>query len=152
MLLKKLLPTMHLKIVTPERIIYEDKDISGVTIPTVSGVITIMREHIPLFTIMTAGEITIRKQGGYEVNLAVSKGIVEVRRGSTIYILADTAERAEEIDIERAEQAKKRAEEFLKQKDAIEDLEFAKLQAAIEKELARIKVARKYRKLSSTVS
>jgi len=61
--------------------------------------------------------------------------------------LADTAERAEEIDIERADEARRRVEEMLKEKEKFDDLTFARMQAQLEKELARIHVGKKYRKL-----
>ncbi|KXK27577.1 MAG: ATP synthase epsilon chain [candidate division WS6 bacterium OLB20] len=136
---------VHLQIATPDGVAYEDKQIDLITIPTESGVISIGRDHYPLVSIVTTGEILIQK-GEYTVELAVSRGIVEIRRESTVYILADTAERAEDIDIERAEAARQKAEEYMKQKQNLADVEFARLQAKIEKELARIRVARRYRK------
>lgn len=136
---------VKLQIATPEGVAYEDNQIKMVTLPTESGVISIMGDHIPLVSIITSGEIVITKDE-YQIELAVSRGILEVRRNSQVYLLADTAERAEEIDLERAEEARKKAEEYLKQQASLADVEFARIQAKIEKELARIRVARRYRK------
>lgn len=136
---------MLLKIVTPDGITYEDT-IEQVSVPTQSGEITVLPRHIPLVSVLKAGELRVVK-AGEEIILAVSTGVLEVRPSSEIYILADTAERAEYIDIERAEAARKRAEELMAQKQSLEDVEFARLQAKMEKELARLRVGKKYRKL-----
>lgn len=136
---------LHLKIVTPAGVVYEDMEVDSITLPTKAGIITIKDDHVPLVTVVTNGEINVTKEGS-TIDLAVSKGVLEIKRDSVINILADTAERAEEIDIERAQEARKRAEEYMKSKDAIADVEFAMLQAKIEKELARINLARRYRR------
>lgn len=135
---------INFKIVTPEGIIYEDK-IEKVTVPTTSGVVTILPKHIPLVSILKAGELLVYKNGN-EVPMSVSGGVIEVGPDNTLSILADSAERAEHIDIAKAEEAKKRAEELLKQKENIADVDFARLQANLERELVRIKVAKKYKK------
>lgn len=136
---------MNVSIVTPEGVVYQDKQIESLTLPTKAGVITIKDDHVPMISIVSAGEMNLDKDEGHTVNLAISGGVVEIKRESEIIILADTAERAEDIDIERAEEARKRAQEFLKKKEDIADFEFAKLQAKIEKELARIHVGKKYK-------
>ncbi len=138
---------INFKIITMERIVYED-EIEQVTIPTTAGEITVLPRHAPLVSLLRPGELRIRKDG-YDVLLSVSTGFVEVRPKSEVIILADTAERAEEIDLERAEQARKRAEEMLKEKERLDDVQFARLQAQLEKELARLKVGHRYRKLRS---
>ena len=135
---------INFKIVTPEGIIYEDK-VEKVTVPTTSGEITILPHHIPLVSVLKAGEL-IAYKAGVPIAMSVAGGIVEMRPGDKLYIMADTAERAERIDIERAEAARARAEELLAQTAHVADVDFARLQAAIEREMARIKVAKKYRK------
>jgi F-type H+-transporting ATPase subunit epsilon len=132
------------KIVKPEGVVYEDM-IEKVTIPTLAGEITILEEHSPLVSVLATGVITIKKKD-FEVNLAVSGGILEIRQNSKVYVMADSAERAEEIDLERAEQARLRAEKLLQEKNKLEDVDFAKLQAIIEREMNRIHVGKKYRK------
>ena len=131
------------KIVTPDGIMYDDA-VDQVTIPTAMGQITVLPNHIPLISVLAAGELVIKKDDEL-TNLAVSSGVLEVRPGSELYIVADTAERAEQIDIERAEVARKRADELMKQ-EHVADVDYARIQAKLEKELARIRVGKKYRK------
>lgn len=135
---------IKLKIVTPEKILFEEK-VSQVSVSTVLGEITILPNHIPLVSQLSPGEIVV-KQGKKEEEdlMVVSGGFVEVLPDQ-IVILADTAERAEDIDEERAEEARKKAEEVLKEKSADSE-SFARIAAQMEKQLARLKVARKYKK------
>ncbi len=133
------------KIVTPERVTYEN-EIDQVTVPTEDGEITILSRHAPLVSILKPGEMRI-KNGEETVLLAVSTGFVEVQPNSEVYILADTAERAEEIDLKKTEEAKARAEKLLKEQDTA-DIDFARLQAVLNREMARLKVAQKYRKIN----
>lgn len=137
--------TFFFKIVTPAGVIYES-DVHKVTIPTALGQITVLSHHVPLVAVLKAGELIVHKQEQV-YGLAVSGGVLEVRPSGAVYILADTAERAEEIDVERAEAARQRAAELLTQQANVADVDFARIQAAIEKELARLDVARKYRKI-----
>lgn len=137
---------MILNLVTPFGITYSGENVEKFTIPTEEGVITVMDEHVPLMSIVAPGEIVITDADGKEEIIAVSRGILEVRLNSEIYVLADTAENAKDIDVSRAEEAKKAAEEFLKKEHNLQDVEFARLQAKIEKELARINVGNKWRR------
>ena len=151
---------IQFKIVTPSGVAYEDNIIS-LTLPTKSGEITVLANHIPLVTLLRPGEMIVRKRAEkvgalengasaaaatasgdnlYEMHFAVSHGIVQVRRGSEVVILSDTAERAEEIDIAKAEEARKRAEEALKRKGELDDVAFSRLQAVFDRELAKTKV------------
>ncbi len=143
MILQFMSKKIKFEIVTPERTVLKT-EIDQITIPTKSGQITILPGHIPLVSMLIAGEIIIKKNGE-DVFMSVSGGFVEVMVNKVV-ILADTAERAEEIDPERAEKAKKRAKELQKQKSG-DAREFAALSSQIEKELARIKVAKKYKKI-----
>lgn len=137
---------MNFKIVTPDGIIYEDS-ISQVSLPTLSGVITVLPHHIPLISVIESGEIVIQKQN-QQVVLAVSSGVLEVRPNNELVVIADTAERAEDIDLERAEAGRLRAQELLKQEVFEDDRQFALVQAKMEKELARIRVGKKYKNIS----
>ena len=130
-------------IVTPQGVLYKDS-IDKVTIPTQAGAITVYPEHIPVVSALRAGELNIHK-GNDVVNLAISTGVVEIRPNSIVYVLADTAERSNEIDVDRAELAKKRAEELFAKEEKMLDIDFARLQAKIEKEIVRSSVGRKYR-------
>ena len=136
---------MNLTIATPYGTTYKGSVVKSITIPTLGGVITIMEDHIPILYIVAPGEVIVTDENGEIFEIAISKGIVEVIKGSRINVLADTAERAEQIDIERAEEARKKAEEFLAKKDYAADVDFAKIQAQLEKEMVRIRVARKYK-------
>lgn len=132
------------KIITIERVIYED-EIDQLTVPTESGEITVLARHAPLVSMLKPGELRIKKDD-HTVSLAVSTGFLEIRKNSEVYILADSAERVEEIDIEASREARARAEELLKQKQNRSDVDFAKLQAIINRETARLKIAGKYKK------
>jgi F-type H+-transporting ATPase subunit epsilon len=133
------------KIATPERVDYR-KDVDSITLPTREGEITVLPGHIPLISVLKPGEICVR-DGKEEEFLAVSGGFIEVL-STKVVVLADTAERSDEIDIKRAEEAVKRAQE-LKETRNVDAREFAMLASRIEKELARVKVGRKRRSTSS---
>lgn len=135
--------SLTLKIVTPDGVTY-DSAAESVSLPTAMGEITILPNHIPLVTVLKAGEVRI-KSVGQELALAVSSGVVEIRPNSVVYVLAETAERAEHIDLSRAEAAKARAEELMKSQERLNDEDFARLTASLEKELARLRVGSKYR-------
>jgi len=130
------LPKLRLEIVTAERPVYSD-DVDMVVAPGIEGQLGILPNHAPLLTILQPGEIFLRKDGE-EISIAVSGGFLEVRSNRVI-VLADTAERAEEIDIARAEAAKRRAEELLRLRPP--DVDLAAAEAALRRSMARLKVA-----------
>lgn len=129
------------KIVTPERTVLES-EIDQLTLPTQEGEITVLPNHIPLISVLVPGEL-IAKNGDEETAMAVSGGIVEVRKNE-ITILADTAERAEEIDVKRAEEARERAEKLKVERIQTDEAQYATAAAILEKNLARIRVAKKH--------
>ncbi len=135
---------LHLTITTPERIVLET-EVSSVNVPTVEGEIGVLANHIPLVSILAPGELHAIATDGTEQVMAVSGGFVEVRDNKVV-ILADTAEKAEEIDEARAQAAREKAQALMQER-ATDDVGFADAQAALAKELARLKVARKRRKL-----
>ena len=100
-------------IVTAERVVYSG-DVDEVVAPGTEGQLGILPHHAPLMTILQAGELVTKKEGKEQL-MAISGGFLEVRPDHVI-ILADQAERAEEIDAARAEAAKMRAEERLKER------------------------------------
>lgn len=137
---------IQFKITTPEKVVYEG-EVEQVTLPTLEGEITILPNHIPLVGILKAGELFL-KENGNPVAMAISGGFLEFKNNNLI-VLADTAERVEEIDVARAEEARQRAEKLkLKTQKQIDEREYAFLASKIEKELARLKVARKHRHTS----
>lgn len=133
---------IKLKIITPEKTVYEG-DVSQATLPVTDGEVTILPNHRSYIASLKAGEIYL-KVLSEDIYMAVSGGFIEFDQDK-LTVLADTAERAEEIDIKRAEEARKRAEELKKEKIEMDDAEYARVAAAVEKELARIKVGRKHR-------
>jgi len=134
-------------IVTAERLVFsEDADI--VIVPGVEGEMGILPHHAPIMTMINAGEVLVRK-GTEEFYLAVSGGFLEVKPDH-VTILADAAERADEIDIARAEAAKQRAEEKLATR-TVSAVDNASVEAALRRALARLKVAQKRRLRRPTI-
>ena len=132
-----------LKIVSPERVLLAE-EASEVILDTKMGQIAILPNHLPLVAQLVPGEVVIKKNENEEEVMAVSGGFVEVGANEVI-ILADTAEYLKEIDEARASEAKKRAEELLKEKQ-IDSEDYALISAKLQKELARLKVARRRKK------
>jgi F-type H+-transporting ATPase subunit epsilon len=126
------------EIVTAERVVYSD-EVDVLVAPGIEGQLAVLPHHAPLMTMLQPGEILIRK-GAEEQSMFVSGGFLEVR-GDKIVILADAAERADEIDITRAESAKRRAEERITQRPA--DVDVARAEAALLRSTVRLKVAEK---------
>jgi F-type H+-transporting ATPase subunit epsilon len=135
---------MKLSIITPEKVIFKDNDIKRVTFPTSEGEMTVLPGHAPLVVFLTPGELIVEDEQGARP-LAVSGGFVEVTQKHT-KILADTAETVEEIDLTRAQEARDRAQKLVKEKK-FDAREFTYLTAKIEKELSRIRVGKKYKKI-----
>lgn len=135
------------KIVTPEKTVVEE-EVYQALLPIEGGEITILPNHIPYIGSLQAGEILLRHEmNGEEMSLATSGGFVEFH-DNTLVVLADTAERAEEIDLARAEEAQERARVIMTERVRVDDEEYARVAAALEKEMARVRVARKHRSRS----
>ena len=130
--------TFRLEIVTAEKIGFSE-DVTMITAWGSEGQFTILPHHAPFMTILQPGKLVIKKDGSEQV-LALLGGFLEVRRDKVI-ILADAYERAEEINIARAEQAQKRAEEILKTKPSKASVTAA--EAALRRSLARLKATNK---------
>ncbi len=105
---------LQVNIVTGERDIYEESDVDVVVAPGADGELAILPSHAPLITLLASGELRIKK-GGQETSLVVFGGFLEVAEDRVI-VLADSAERADEIDVGRAESARSRAEASLTQR------------------------------------
>lgn len=139
--------TIKFEIVTPEQIILKE-NILRVTVPTKSGEITVLPNHIPLVSILQSGVIEVKKIDGSLEFIVVSGGFIEVLSGK-IVILADTAQRAEEIDDAMVEEAKLRAEKLRKTTKNADNVQFVNIAAQLEKELSRIRALNKGRRLRS---
>ena len=132
--------TMRLEIVTAEGVAFED-DVDVVVAPGIEGELGILPHHAPLMTALQPGELRIRK-GGEETYLAVSGGFLEVLANKVI-VLADAAERAEDIDEQRAQEAMQQAQERIQQRSADVDLEQAVV--ALHRSQIRLQVVRRRR-------
>jgi len=133
---------LKLKIATPERVVYE-ADADSVTCMTELGEVSILPDHIPLVANLKAGELRIIAAGPKK-NIFVAGGFLEVRPGNEVVILADAAEHVAEIDLSRAEEAKNRAKKAMAEQTMGRE-EYATAAAALERSLARLRVARKHR-------
>jgi F-type H+-transporting ATPase subunit epsilon len=138
---------LKLKIVTPERIVFEGA-VDSLTAMTENGEITVLPNHIPLATLLKAGEMRVMN-GNDLTLLAVSTGLLEVHAGNEIVILADTAERSEELELAAIEAAKLAAEQALSAAKNKDSVSFADAAAHLERELARYRVAIKHKHRSS---
>jgi F-type H+-transporting ATPase subunit epsilon len=132
---------IRLDIVTAERVVYSE-DVDVIVAPGVEGELGILPHHAPLMTMLQPGELLVKK-GGEELSMAITGGFIEVRPDRVI-ILADAAERAEDIDIARAEAAKRRAQERLREHAPGADI--AQAEAALHRAIARLGVVEKRRK------
>jgi len=132
---------IHLDIVTAERQVYSG-EVDIIVAPGIEGELGILPHHVPLMTILKAGEMIARK-GGDEMSWAVSGGFLEVKPDRVI-VLADTAERDDEIDLARAEEARRRAEERLSHRTAAVDT--SRAEAALQRSLTRLRVAQRRRR------
>jgi len=130
---------LKFEIITPERVVYKD-EVDQVTIPTAEGEITVLPNHIPLIAVLRPGEL-VAKKGKEEIAMACSGGFIEIT-SDKVLVLADTAEKAEELVEEEIQKAKDRAQKILEEKH-IDAEKYADAAAAMERELARLKVARK---------
>jgi F-type H+-transporting ATPase subunit epsilon len=132
--------TLKLEIVTPEAKIYSE-DVDMVTLPGVEGEMGIYPMHVPLLTQVSAGEVVALK-GGQDFHLAIGEGFVQVT-GERVAIMTDMAIKAEDIDETRAEEARRRAEDRLREK--LSDEEMAAVNASLVNSLAQLKVKRRVR-------
>lgn len=131
--------TFQLEIVTPEKAVVKEHATEA-QIPGKLGYLGILPGHAPLITELAVGEISYRKLGGETVRLAVAWGFAEVLPDK-VTILTETAERAAEIDLARAREQKKRAEERLHSQDP--NVDFERARVAYERAQSRIAVAEK---------
>jgi len=135
---------INLKIVTLEGVVYQDF-VDAVNIPTTSGRIGILPNHSSLVSILAPGELFIQK-GDAKIELAMTTGYFEVRPGSEVVILADTADHIKDMNIIEIEKAKARVEKILKDEENLNDVEFAYWENSLTREISRLKIANKYHK------
>lgn len=133
------------EIVTPECVVFKE-EIMQISVPTKEGEITVLPKHIPLVASLMPGVIEIKRINGSLKIISTSGGFIEVLKDKVV-ILADTAEMAEEIDIDRADEARKRAENIIKNIRKFDQTTFANISAKIAKELARTKAVKRWKKI-----
>ena len=128
---------IQLEIVTPERLVYED-EVDSVNVPGIEGELGILPHHAPLLSILGFGELRIRK-GGAEESFAIVGGFVQVRPDKVV-VMAETADLAAEIDLEKAQEARREAELAL-ETGYSEGADLSAARAALQTALMRIRVA-----------
>ncbi len=137
--------TLEIKIVTPDKVVYDSFGVTSITIPTMDGEITVLPDHIPLITPLKTGEVVFKKDG-LDLGIAISGGVLEVRGGNQVVLLVERGELAHDIDVARAEDAYERAKLAMKMEMNEADVDFAKFQGLMEKELNRINIGKKWRR------
>ncbi len=133
---------MRCEIVTQERVVF-DQMVDMVVAPGSEGELGILPRHIPLLTALEAGELFV-KAGEQEESFAISGGFMEVRPDQ-VSVLARTAEHAEEIDMARAEAARERAEQLLREGPPPDPDQYRRIEAALRRSQVRLTVVRKRR-------
>lgn len=131
--------TFHLEIIAADRIFYQG-ECEHLVITAIDGLLGIMAGHEPLVTVLPTGELKYMVNGQWQY-AAISEGFIQVMPESSV-ILADTCELPEEIDIKRAEEARERAQEQLRQKQSIH--EYYQTQAALNRAMNRLKISQKH--------
>jgi F-type H+-transporting ATPase subunit epsilon len=129
--------TILLEIVTPERLAYSD-EVDAVVLPGSEGEMGVLPHHAPLVSTLGVGELRIRK-GGAEESFAIVGGFVQVRPDRVV-VMAETADMASEIDLERAQEARREAERTL-ESGYHEGVDLSAARAALQQALLRIRVA-----------
>jgi F-type H+-transporting ATPase subunit epsilon len=128
---------LKLEIVTPERLVYED-EVDSVNVPGIEGELGILPHHAPLLSMLGFGELRIRK-GAAEETFAIVGGFVQVRPDKVV-VMAETADMASEIDLEKAQEARREAERAL-ETGYDEGADLSAARAALQQALMRIRVA-----------
>src|SRR5947209_2172179 len=132
---------LRFELVTADRIVLEEDGVDMVVAPGADGVLGILPRHVPLITTLAPGELRV-KHGGTEESLIVTGGFMEVMPDKVL-VLADSAERSDEIDLARAEEARRRAQERIASGDV--GIDQARAAAALQRSLIRIRIAQRRR-------
>ena len=130
--------TFKLQVICPDRVFYEG-EASMLELNTIEGEVGIYKHHVPMTMIIAPGAMTITEGDGTKKDAAVHSGFIEVL-GEKVTVLAEVAEWPGEIDVERAERAKERAEKRLEEK--LTGTDIARAQTALQRAIARIYVVK----------
>lgn len=131
--------TFRLEIVTPRKVVFS-ADVTSFSAPGVVGGFQVLRSHAPLLSAIGIGEVKVVDTNGVEKHYATSGGFVEVHENKVV-LLAETAERADEIDVQRAQAARDRAQKRIAEKKLETDIDRARV--ALARALNRLKVSAK---------
>ena len=131
---------LQLTIATPSSTVYSEK-VDQITLTTASGEITVLPNHVPIISNLKTGHVMIKKDGK-ETHFAIDGGILEVRHDHSVVVLSDNSENLEDIDLERAEEAAKKAAEYMKNPKEV-GFDYTKLQAMMAREENRARLARR---------
>lgn len=132
---------LSVEVVTGERVVYQEDDVDMVVVPGADGQLGILPSHAALISLLSLGEMRVVK-GAEEQSLVVFGGFLEVSNDH-VRVLADTAERADEIDLARAEAARERAEARLA--DRVSEIDTARAALALRRSMIRIRAGRRRR-------
>ena len=135
---------LKVDIVTAERSVYSEEGVDEVVVPGIEGELTVLPQHAPLLTMIKPGVMRIVK-GSNDIDMAITGGFLEVK-DDRVTILADAAERAEDIDVVRAEEARRRAERSLEER--VSKVELVEAAAELQRSLIRLKAAERRRRKS----
>jgi F-type H+-transporting ATPase subunit epsilon len=131
---------INLEIIAPDKLVYKDS-VDSITVPGTKGMFQVLKDHAPLMSTIEIGVITIKKNDD-NIYLTTAGGTIEVLNNNVL-ILADSVEIIDDIDINRAEQAKKRAEERLEKKKESE-IDVLRAESALRRAMNRIAAREKY--------
>ena len=130
----------NVEIVTPERVVLRD-EVTSLVAPGVLGSFGVLVNHAPMLAELTPGELRFRKNSAEEVRMSIGGGFLQVFNNQ-VTVLADSAEKPEDINIDRAKASLSRArEELIRAQSALDDLGQAEAQRAVERAQNRIRVA-----------
>jgi F-type H+-transporting ATPase subunit epsilon len=138
---------LTVEIVTVERKVLEESDIDEVIAPGIEGQLAVLPQHAPFMTMLAPGELILKK-GAEETPFVVTGGFFEVLNDKVI-ILADAAERADEIDVVRAEAAREGARQAIERRESTQDL--AAAAAALQRAMIRLRVSENRRRRAGGV-
>lgn len=130
--------TFNLEIITPERVFFEG-EVEMVALKTPQGEIGILKQHMPMVLVVDVGPIRIKRNGEW-MEALLTEGFMEIKQDRTV-ILTDSADWPDEIDVNKAEKEKKRAEEELTKK--LSHMEHIRAKAALAKAIASLKIKNK---------
>jgi F-type H+-transporting ATPase subunit epsilon len=130
---------LEVEVYTPSKAVYENKAVS-VTVPGTQGSFQILYNHAPILSSLEIGRVKIEEEAGEKLDFATSGGTVEVQNNKVL-LLVESFESSEDIDVKRAEQAKKRAQQRLKKESGEEDLDLMRAEIALKRAINRLKIS-----------